>query len=83
MDQLLAVILYVILVAVIWLFFKIGNFRMNGRNIISFRWRLLISIFLPLIFVILLFFGLLILAVIVIIIVISFILYLFSRILKK
>ena len=83
MDKAIALILYLLLVVVIWLFFRIGKFKINGENVVGVKWRLLISLFLPLLIVILLFFGLLIFALIAIIVVISFIFYIFSRILKK
>ena len=83
MDKAIALILYLLLVVVVWLFFRIGKFKINGENVVEIKWRLLISLFLPLLIVILLFFGLLIFALIVIIVVVSFIFYLFSKILKK
>ena len=81
MNTIWAVLLYFLLVAVIWIFFKLGNFRINKRRI-SLVWRVLISVLLPLILVIVFLFGLFIIGIILVIIILLFFWILFKRILE-
>ena len=40
MDKAIALILYLLLVVVVWLFFRIGKFKINGENVVEIKWRL-------------------------------------------
>ena len=81
MSTIWAVLLYFLLVAVIWIFFKLGDFRINKRRI-SLVWRVLISVLLPLILIIIFLLGLFFIGIILAIIILLFFWILFKRILE-
>ena len=81
MNTLFAVLVYFLLVAVIWIFFKLGNFRINKRRI-SLVWRILISVLLPLILVIIFLLGLFFIGIILAIIILLLFWILFKRLLE-
>ena len=81
MNALFAVLLYFLLVAVIWIFFKLGKFRINKRRI-GLVWRILISVLLPLILVIVFLFGLFFIGIIIVIVILLFFWILFKRLLE-
>lgn len=79
MEKIWAVLLYFLLVGIIWLFFKLSRFRIRKRSIISLKWRILISLLLPLVLVIIFLFSLVVFIIILVIIVLGLLGYLFRR----
>ncbi len=82
MERIWAVLLYILLVGAIWLFFKIGSFKVHGRNLVGLKWRILVCLLLPLVLVLVFLFSLLIFSVVLVIVVLVLLGFLFKRILK-
>ena len=79
MEKIWAVLLYILLVGIIWLFFKLSSLRIGRRKIISLKWRILISLLLPLVLVLIFLFSLVIFIIVLGVIVLALLGYLFRR----
>jgi len=73
------IVIYIVILAAIYIFVKISQLEFNGRKVISLKYRLLLSIFFPLVLIIILLLSSFLIALVIAIILAVFLYSLFYR----
>ncbi len=73
------IIFYVFILVALFIFVKVGEMEVNGKKVVSLKYRILIALIFPLLIVLFLFIGAFILFILAIVIVTFIVFYLFNR----
>jgi len=72
------ILFYTFLLAAFFIFMKLSEIKVNGRNLIGLKYRFLIALIFPILIVLFIFFGLFILFLVIIVLAIFGIVFLFN-----